>query len=107
MISGTSSINASTAITTSCSSDESGLSGGAVAGIVVVLSLLVVLPVGVVLGSGGMWRFMKSHSYAATTGIWKKRETSPAVYDVPEVTNVFSLTENQAYGQGVPQQSTS
>ncbi|CAI8015503.1 hypothetical protein GBAR_LOCUS9598 [Geodia barretti] len=62
VISGTSSRNASTAITISGSSDQSIVSVDAVAGIAVALSLLVVLPVGVVFGCCGMWCLMKSQA---------------------------------------------
>ncbi|CAI8036678.1 hypothetical protein GBAR_LOCUS20528, partial [Geodia barretti] len=65
VISGTSSRNASTAITTSCSSDENGFSVDAVAGISVTLTLLVVLPVGVLLGYCGKWSLAKSRSYTS------------------------------------------
>ena len=98
MISGTSSRNASTAITTSGSSDESIVSVDVVAGIAVALSLLVVLPVGVVFGCCGMWCLMKSRGR-------KKRRMAPPLYEEPKP--VFSLTENQAYGQVARRQRTS
>ena len=60
VISGTSSRNASTVITTSGSSDENIVAVDVVAGIAVALSLLVVLPVGVVFGCCGKWCLMKS-----------------------------------------------
>ena len=91
--------NASTAITTSCSSDENGLSVDAVAGLSVTLTLLVVLPVGVVFGCCGMWCLMKSRGR-------KKRRMAPPLYEEP-VKPVFSLTENLAYGQVAHRQTTS
>ena len=99
VISGTSSRNASTAITISGSSNESIVSVDAVAGIAVALSLLVVLPVGVVFGCCGMWCLMKSRGR-------KKRRMAPPLYEEP-VKPVFSLTENQAYGQVARRQTTS
>ncbi|CAI8015509.1 hypothetical protein GBAR_LOCUS9598 [Geodia barretti] len=99
VISGTSSRNASTAITISGSSDQSIVSVDAVAGIAVALSLLVVLPVGVVFGCCGMWCLMKSQGR-------KKRRMAPPLYEEP-VKPVFSLTENQAYGQVARRQTTS
>ena len=95
----TSSKNPSTAITTSCSSNENGLSVDAVAGLSVALTLLVVLPVGVVFGCCGMWCLMKSRGR-------KKRRMAPPLYEEP-VKPVFSLTENQAYGQVARRQTTS
>ncbi|CAI8036846.1 hypothetical protein GBAR_LOCUS20640 [Geodia barretti] len=91
--------NPSTAITTSCSSDENGFSVDAVAGLSVTLTLLVVLPVGVVFGCCGMWCLMKSRGR-------KKRRMAPPLYEEP-VKPVFSLTENQAYGQVAHRQTTS
>ena len=107
VIYGTSSKNASTAITTSCSSDENGLSVDAVAGISVVLTLLVVLPVGVTLGYCGRWSLAKSRSSTSATGDGnKERRTTSVVYEEP-VAPVFSLTQNRAYGQVAPSQRTS
>ena len=107
VISGTSSRNASTAITTSCSSDENGFSVDAVAGISVTLTLLVVLPLGVLLGYCGKWSLAKSRSYTSATGDGKKEtRTTSVVYEEPAAP-VFSLTQNRAYGQVAPSQRTS
>ena len=74
-------------------SEESnnGLSVGLAAGIAVVLSLLVVLPVGVVIGCCGMWCLLKKSI---------RQEDLPGnIYDVPNLTeNTFPLSDNEAYG---------
>ena len=105
VISGTS--IASTAITTSCSSDENGFSVDAVAGISVTLTLLVVLPVGVLLGYCRKWSLAKSRSYTSATGDGKKETRTTSVVYEEAAAPVFSLTQNRAYGQVAPSQRTS
>ena len=61
------------------------------------VSLLVVLPLGVVLGCCGLWCLMKSR-------VRKRKENAPAYYEEvqrPGKTDI-SLTENEAYGQVIP-----
>ena len=86
---------------------QTGLSAaGAAAGIAVAATLLVVLPVGVVLGYCGMWCLMRSRGKMATTvpGDREKKELAGAIYEEPAaaaapVEMVFSLFDNQAYGE--------
>ena len=76
---------------------EDMLSVGAAAGIVAAVSLLVVLPLGVVLGCCGLWCLMKSR-------VRKRKENAPAYYEEVQRPGktVISLTENEAYGQIIP-----
>ena len=100
MISG----NASTAITVAVGSGDEGCpSVGLAVGIAVALSLLVVLPVGVVLGISGMWCLTRSRAAADDKG---KRNVAPVLYEEPAKTTI-PLTENQAYGQVILRQRTS
>ena len=94
MITGTSSTNASTAIIFGGRSDENSLSVGVVAGITLVATLLVVLPVGVVLGCCGSWCLLRCRSNKKK----KKRANASPLYEEPVKPSGFSLTENQAYG---------
>ena len=72
-----------------------GLSVAVAAGIAVVFSLLVILPVGVALGCCGMLCLVKK-----TAG----QEKPQNIYDVPDLTetalteNILLLSDNQAYG---------
>ena len=104
MITSTLSSNASTAITTVGCSDENGLSVGAATGITLIVTLLVVVPVGVVLAGCVMHCLLRSRSYtfARNKSDRKELRVTSAVYDEP-MTPVFSLTENRAYGQVAPQ----
>ena len=75
--------------------EDKCLSVGTVTGIAVILSLLVILPVGAALGCCGMWCLMKK-----SVGQEKPQST----YDVPDLTetvltkNIFPLSDNEAYG---------
>ena len=75
--------------------DHKCLSVETVAGIAIILSLLVILPVGVALGCCGMWYLMKK-----SVG----QEKPQSIYDVPDLTqtaltkNILPLSDNQAYG---------
>ena len=96
--------NASTAITVAVGSSNEGCqSVGLAVGIAVALSLLVVLPVGVVLGISGMWCLTRSRAAAGDKG---KRNVAPVLYEEPPKTTI-PLTENQAYGQVILRQRTS
>ena len=94
MITGTSYTNTSTAIIFGGRSDENILPVGVVAGIAVVATLLVVLPVGVVLGCCGLWCLLRCRSNKKK----KKRANASPLYEEPVKPSGFSLTENQAYG---------
>ena len=88
-------------------SEESnnGLSVGLAAGIAVALFLLVVLPVGVVLGCCGMWCLMrKKGGYSPSGGEGEKEmELAEEVYEGPVAAGpgetAFSVSDNQAYSQ--------
>ena len=97
VFSGTSNATATFAIAVD-SCDESCPSVGLATGITVGLSLLVVLPVGVVLGCGLMWCLMRYRG----PGDQKKRSNAPVLYEEPVKMTTISLTENQAYGHVVP-----
>ena len=94
VITGTSYTNTSTAIIFGGRSDENILPVGVVAGIAVVATLLVVLPVGVVLGCCGLWCLLRCRSNKKK----KKRANASPLYEEPVKPSGFSLTENQAYG---------
>ena len=96
----TRSSNASTAIT---NSDNNILPVEVVAGITLVATLLVVLPVGVVLGCCGSWCLLRCRSNKKKK---KKRANASPLYEEPVKPSGFSLTENQAYGHVTLQQST-
>ena len=111
MISGTSTANTSTAITTGDNSCVNCASATAAAGIAVAATLLVALPVGVVIGCCGMWCLMRSPGTMSITvpGDREKEELAGAIYDEPAaptapVETAFSLSDNQAYGKVSTQQ---
>ena len=81
-------------------SDGGGLSAGGASGIAVVVTLLVVLPVGVVLGCCGMWCVMR-YSGGPTSGGGQQKvgQLQAAIYEEPSpVETAIPLTDNQAYG---------
>jgi hypothetical protein len=81
-------------------SDESCLLGLA-AGIAVVLSLLVVLPVGVVLGCGGMWCLMGERERRLHSSVKRSERRQESHYDEPVPTqSAITVTHNQAYASG-------
>ena len=83
-----------------CDSESGGLSAGGAAGIAVVVTLLVVLPVGVVLGCCGMWCVMR-YSGGPTSGGGQQKvgQLQAAIYEEPSpVETAIPLTDNQAYG---------
>ena len=109
MISGTSTGNASTAITLSDSCDErcDTLSVSAVAttaGISVVVTLVVAVPVGVVLGCCGTLCMRKRKRGCKTDSPSgseedKREEVNEEPVAVAPVETVFSIADNQAYGK--------
>ena len=103
MTTGTSYTNTSTAIIFGGRSDENSLSVGVVAGITLVATLLVVLPVGVVLDCCGSWCLLRCRSNKKKK---KKRANASPLYEEPVKPSGFSLTENQAYGHVTLRQST-
>ena len=74
------------------------LTGAAIAGIAVAITLLVAMPVGVALGCCGMWWYMKRRG--ATSG-QKVTQLQAAIYEEPATPAVktasIPLTDNQAY----------
>ena len=77
---------------------ENGLTAGVAAAIAVVITAVVLLPVGVALGCCGMWYMMRR---GATSG-QKVTQLQAAIYEEPatpavELANI-PLTDNQAYG---------
>ena len=72
-----------------------------VAGITLAATLLVVLPVGVVLGCCGSWCLLRCRNNKK-----KKRANASPLYEEPVKPSGFSLTENQAYGHVTLQQRT-
>ena len=76
-------------------------------GIAVVVTLVLAVPVGVALGCSGMWCLMKSQGYKrdrpSDRGKKKTTELTGVIYEEPvavaPVETVFSLSDNQAYGQ--------
>ena len=102
MISGTTTSTASTAITTSDSCDDScdqcsTSAVGTAAGIAVGVTLVVAVPVGVVLGCCGTLCLRKRRR-ASSEGD-KREEVYEEPVAVAPVETVFSLSDNQAYGQ--------
>ena len=89
------------AITTSGTSNEGCLSTGVAGGVAAVLTVLVVLPVGVVLGCCGRWCLVRF----LVTGCRKKTVIPSAVYEEVQqpAQTVISLTENKAYGRVISQ----
>ena len=82
-----------------CESESGGLSAGAIAGITFAITLLVVLPEGVVLGCG-MWCVMR-YSGGPTSGGGQQKvgQLQAAIYEEPSpVETAIPLTDNQAYG---------
>ena len=73
----------------------------------VVVTLVLAVPVGVALGCSGMWCLMKSQGYKrdrpSDSGKKKATELTGVIYEEPvavsPVETVFSLSDNQAYGQ--------
>ena len=89
---------------------DDSLTSGAVAAIAVTVTLLAAVPVGVVLGCCGMWCLMRSRGYKGVciSSEREKRELggegdkTGVIYEesvAPVETTVFSITDNQAYGQ--------
>ena len=90
--------------------DDDNLTAGAVAAIAVVISVLATIPVGVALGCFGMWCLMRSQGYkrVCSSSEREKRELggegdkTGVIYEEPVApveTTVFSISDNQAYGQ--------
>ena len=90
--------------------DDDSLTAGAAAAIAVTISVLVAIPVGVALGCCGMWCLMKSRvcKGGCISSEREKRELggegdkTGVIYEEPVApveTTVFSITDNQAYGQ--------
>ena len=90
--------------------DDDSLISGAVAAIAVTVTLLAAVPVGVALGCCGMWCLMRSRGYkrVCSSSEREKRELggegdkTGVIYEEPVApveTTVFSITDNQAYGQ--------
>ena len=80
-------------------SERAGLSTGAVVGITLAITAIVLLPVGLVLGCCGMWWYMMRRG--ATSG-QKVAQLQAAIYEEPATPEVepatMPLTDNQAYG---------
>ena len=78
--------------------EENGLSAGATAGIAVAVTLLLVLPVGVVIGLGVACYGMR-HGRGPTSegGQQKSQQLQGAIYEEPPETAI-PLRDNQAYG---------
>ena len=86
-----------------CDGEGNGLSTVAVVAISVSLTLLVCLPVGVALGwCGGVWSTVRRGK--GRRGEGEKTELG-AIYEEPSavVETGISLSDNQAYGQVIPQ----
>ena len=79
------------------------LSPEATAGIAVGVILLVVVPVGVVLGCCGMWFIMRSRGKKDLHGNEGERRELGAIYEDPSpppaVETAITISENEAYGQ--------
>ena len=92
----------SSVITNSDEDDSVSLSIGGAVAITLVLTLLVSLPVGVIIGCYGMWCIMKSHKY----NLQQEKEqqlkggTNVVIYEEPDVKidTGIPLSDNQAYG---------
>ena len=103
MITGTIANNASIIISTSdsCGATMVGLA----AGIAVAITLVAGVPLGVALGCCGLWCLMKRRrgGYGVSGGVGEKEESREEVYEEPMPAaaseTVFSLSDNQAYGQ--------
>ena len=99
VITGTSYTNTSTAIIFGGRSDENSLSVGVVAGITLVATLLVVLPVGVVLGCCGLWCLLRCHnnkkkkSFTTVRGACKAKWVFPD--REPGIRTCYTPTEEQ------------
>ena len=89
-------------ITDSDDGNSDSLSTGDAVAITLVLSILVSLPVGVMIGCYGMWCIMKSHKY----NLQQEKEqqlkggTNVVIYEEPDVKieTDIPLSDNQAYG---------
>ena len=81
--------------------NEGCLSTGVAGGVAALLAILVVLPVGVVLGCCGRWCLVRFQ----VTGCRKKNVVPSAVYEEVQqpAQTVISLTENKAYGRVISQ----
>ena len=90
--------------------EDDSLTAGAAAAIAVTITLLAAVPVGVVFGCCGMWCLMRSRGYkrVCTSSEREKRglggegDKTGVIYEEPVAaveTTVFSITDNQAYGQ--------
>ena len=86
-----------------CDDDNSlSLSTGVIVAITLVLTLLVSLPVGVIIGCYGMWCIMKSHKH----NLQQEKEqqlkggTNVVIYEELDVKidTGIPLSDNQAYG---------
>ena len=84
--------------------DSPSLSTGGAVAITLVLTLLVSLPVGVMIGCYGMWCIVKSHKYNLHQEKEKEQQlkggTNVVIYEEPDVKieTDIPLSDNQAYG---------
>ena len=89
-------------ITDSDDGNSDSLSIGDAVAITLVLSILVSLPVGVMIGCYGMWCIMKSHKYNLQQEKEQqlKEGTNVVIYEEPDVKieTDIPLSDNQAYG---------
>ena len=78
------------------------LSTGGIVAITLVLTLLVSLPMGVMIGCCGMWCIIKPHKYNPheEKGQQLQEETNVDLYEVPDflVETNIPLSQNEAYG---------
>ena len=89
-------------ITDSDDGNSDSLSIGGAVAITLVLSILVSLPVGVMIGCYGMWCIVKSHKH----NLHQEKEqqlqegTNVVIYEEPDVKieTDIPLSDNQAYG---------
>ena len=82
----------------SCKSEGEDLSAGAVAGIAVIVTLLLALPVGVVIGVGVTWYGKRCGRGPTSECDQHKSQQVPqeAIYEEPPETAI-PLSDNQAY----------
>ena len=81
-----------------CKCDREDLSAGAAAGIAVTVTLLLVLPAGVIMGLGvALYGMRRGRGATSEDGQQKSQQLQEAIYEEPPETAI-SLRDNQAYG---------